>query len=47
MKQLASVLQLTGLVILVTGVWMYSATAGLIVSGLTLTFVGIALERAN
>ncbi len=47
MRQFASVLQLTGLVILVAGVWMYSATAGMIVSGLTLTFVGIALERPN
>lgn len=47
MKLFPTVLQLFGLVILVAGVWMYSAAAGMIVSGLTLTLVGIAVERPN
>lgn len=47
MSRLPSALQVLGLVILSSGVWMYSVPLGMIVSGATLTLVGLAFERSN
>jgi hypothetical protein len=47
MRRFASALQLFGLVILSAGVWMYSAALGMVVSGATLTLVGLAMERSD
>lgn len=47
MKRAASVMQLAGLSIVAFGVWMYSPTAGLILSGVMLTLVGMAMERSE
>lgn len=45
--KIPSVLQLFGLLVFFSGVWMYSVPAALIVSGLTLTLIGIAAERSE
>ena len=47
MKRAASITQLSGMAIVAAGVWMYSQTAGLILSGVMLTLVGMALERSE
>jgi hypothetical protein len=47
MKPYASVVQLSGMATVAAGVWMYSATAGLILSCVMLTLVGVALERSE
>lgn len=47
MSRLPSVIQVLGLVILAAGVWMYSVPLGMIVSGASLTLVGLAFERSN
>lgn len=47
MSRIASLIQLAGLTVVTVGVWMYSQTAGLILSGVMLTLVGMALERSE
>jgi len=47
MSRYATIVQLAGLTIFVAGVWMYSAAAGTIMSGVILTLVGVALERSE
>jgi hypothetical protein len=47
MKRAASIIQLSGMATVTTGAWMYSQTAGIILSGVMLTLVGMALERSE
>lgn len=45
--KIPTVLQLVGLLSLFAGVWMYHPAAALIVGGISLTLIGIALERSE
>lgn len=47
MNRIPSIIQLAGMATFTVGVWMYSAVAGMIVSGVILTLVGVALERSE
>jgi hypothetical protein len=45
--KIPTIVQLAGLTALFAGVWMYSVPAALIVCGVSLTLIGIALERSE